>query len=94
VFEVPVLIGADLRGLPWQEGRCRRELLARAFDVPLEVSPLVQRPFSGRAHGGRPARAHRPHRPDVDLRRRRPSRRSTVKDGSWYEREAWRCDRR
>jgi bifunctional non-homologous end joining protein LigD len=36
VFDVPFLIGADLRGLPWQERRGRLELLARAFDVPLE----------------------------------------------------------
>jgi hypothetical protein len=35
VFDVPVLIGADLRGLPWQEGRGRRELLARALDCRL-----------------------------------------------------------
>jgi ATP-dependent DNA ligase len=41
VFDVPVLLGADLRDLPWQERRDRLELLARAFDVPLELSPLV-----------------------------------------------------
>ena len=41
VFDAPVLLGTDLRGLPWQERRDRLELLARAFDVPLELSPLV-----------------------------------------------------
>src|SRR5204862_3021100 len=34
VFDVPVLAGVDLRGLPWQERRERLELLARAFGVP------------------------------------------------------------
>lgn len=42
VFDVPVLLGADLRGQPWQERRDRLELLARAVDVPLEPSPLVE----------------------------------------------------
>jgi ATP-dependent DNA ligase len=39
VFDVPVLLGTDLRGLPWHERRERLELLAGAFDVPLELSP-------------------------------------------------------
>jgi ATP-dependent DNA ligase len=42
VFDVPILLGADLRGLPWHERRERLELLARAFDVPLELSSLVE----------------------------------------------------
>jgi bifunctional non-homologous end joining protein LigD len=42
VFDVPFLIGADLRGLPWQERRERLELLARALEMPLELSPLVE----------------------------------------------------
>ena len=42
VFDVPILLGADLRGLPWQERRDRLELLARAFETPLELSPVVE----------------------------------------------------
>jgi ATP-dependent DNA ligase len=38
---MPLLLGADLRGLPWQDRRERLELLARAFDVPLGLSQLV-----------------------------------------------------
>ena len=42
VFDVPVLAGVDLRALRWQDRRERLELLAQAFDVPLELSPLVE----------------------------------------------------
>jgi ATP-dependent DNA ligase len=42
VFDAPFLLGADLHGLPWQERRDRLELLARAFEVPLELSPVVE----------------------------------------------------
>ena len=36
-FDVPVLAGVDLRRLAWRD-RCERlELLAEAFDVPLEL---------------------------------------------------------
>jgi hypothetical protein len=42
VFDVPVLAGADLRDEPWQARRERLELLAQAFDVPYELSPLIQ----------------------------------------------------
>jgi ATP-dependent DNA ligase len=42
VFDVPFLLGADLRGLAWQERRERLELLACAFERPLELSPLVE----------------------------------------------------
>jgi ATP-dependent DNA ligase len=94
VFDVPVLLGADLRGLPWQERRERLELLARAFDVPLELSPLVdpsvalvEQMESGRLEG-------------IVLKDRTSTYRdgtrvgwSKVKDRSWYEREAWRFDR-
>jgi ATP-dependent DNA ligase len=38
VFDVPILAGVDLRPLPWQERRERLELLAQAFDIPLELS--------------------------------------------------------
>jgi bifunctional non-homologous end joining protein LigD len=95
VFDVPFLIGADLRGLPWQERRDRLELLARAFDVPLELSPLVdpsvrlvEEMSDGRLEG-------------IVLKDRTSTYRdgtrvgwSKVKDRSWYEREAWRFDRR
>jgi bifunctional non-homologous end joining protein LigD len=95
VFDVPFLIGADLRGLPWQDRRERLELLARAFDVPLEISPLVEPSVSlvadmtdGRLEG-------------IVLKDRTSTYRdgarvgwTKVKDRSWYEREAWRFDRR
>jgi ATP-dependent DNA ligase len=42
VFDVPVLAGVDLRSLPWQDRRDRLELVAQAFDLPLELSPLVE----------------------------------------------------
>ena len=41
VFDVPVLAGVDLRALPWAERRERLELLAQAFDHPLDLSPVV-----------------------------------------------------
>ena len=95
VFDVPVLLGADLRGLAWHERRDRLELLARAFDVPLELSPLVEPSVSlvedmadGRLEG-------------IILKDRTSTYRdgtrvgwSKVTDRSWYEREARRFDRR
>jgi hypothetical protein len=42
VFDVPVLAGVDLRDLPWQDRRERLELLAQAFELPVELSPLVE----------------------------------------------------
>jgi ATP-dependent DNA ligase len=41
VFDVPVMGGVDLRPLPWQERRERLDLLAPAFEVPFELSPVV-----------------------------------------------------
>lgn len=95
VFDVPILLGADLRGLTWQQRRDRLELLAQGFDGPLELSPLVEPSVSlvddmtdGRLEG-------------VVLKDRTSTYRdgtrvgwSKVKDRSWYEREAWRFDRR
>ena len=83
------------RGLSRQERRNRLELVARAFDVPLELSPLVEPSVSlvehmedGRLEG-------------IVLKDRTSTSRdgtrvgwSKVKDRSWYEREAWRFDRR
>ena len=73
----------------------RLELLARAFDVPLELSllvnpsvSLVEQMTDGRLEG-------------IVLKDRTSTYRdgtrvgwSKVKDRSWYEREAWRFDRR
>jgi ATP-dependent DNA ligase len=94
VFDVPVLLGADLRGLSWQERRERLELLAGAFDMPLTISPLVHPSVSlveqmtdGRLEG-------------IVLKDRTSAYRhgtrvgwSKVKDRSWYAREAWRFGR-
>lgn len=70
-------------------------MLAQAFDVPLELSPLVEPSVAlveqmsdGRLEG-------------IVLKDRTSTYRdstragwSKVKDRSWYEREAWRFDRR
>jgi hypothetical protein len=42
VFDVPILAGVDMRPRPWQERRERVELLARTFDMPFELSPIVE----------------------------------------------------
>ena len=95
VFDVPFLLGADLRSLPWQARRDRLELLARAFEIPIELSPIVEPSTAlvadmtdGRLEG-------------IVLKDRTSTYRdgtrvgwSKVKDRSWYEREAWRFDRR
>jgi bifunctional non-homologous end joining protein LigD len=94
-FDVPILLGADLRALPWQERRDRLELRARAFELPLELSPLVEPSVSlvadmtdGRLAG-------------IVLKDRASTYRdgsragwTKIKDRGWYEREAWRFDRR
>ena len=41
VFDVPYLAGVDLRPLPWQDRRARLELVAKAFEPPYELSPVV-----------------------------------------------------
>jgi bifunctional non-homologous end joining protein LigD len=95
VFDLPVLAGVDLRGEPWEARRERLELLAQAFDYPFELSPLVgpsqslvAEMESGRLEG-------------IVLKDRQApyvggSRKAwtNVKDGPWYEREAWRFERR
>jgi len=94
-FEAGLRRLADRLPLPWQERRERLELLAGAFDVPLELSPLVDPSVSlveqmtdGRLEG-------------IVLKDRTSTYRDgtrtgwwKVKDRSWYEREAWRFDRR
>ena len=94
-FDVPILAGVDLRPLPWQQRRDRLELIARAFDVPLELSPIVE-----------PSRALAIDITDGRLEgivlkdRRSPYKDGTragwwkVKDPRWIERESWRFDRR
>jgi ATP-dependent DNA ligase len=88
-FDVPILAGVDLRRLPWQE---RRE---PPFDVPIELSPIVEPTRAlaiditdGRLEG-------------IVLKDRRSTYRDgtragwwKVKDRRWFEREAWRFDRR
>jgi bifunctional non-homologous end joining protein LigD len=94
-FDVPVLLGTDLRRLPWQERRDRLELLARAFDVPLELSPLVEPSVSLVEHmeSGRLEGIVLKDRTSIYRDGTRVGW-SKVKDRSWYEREAWRFDRR
>ncbi len=95
VFDIPILLGADLRGLSWQERRERLELLARAFDVPLELSPLVE-PSVGLVEQMADGRLEGIVLKDRTSAYRDGSRAgwTKVKDRSWYEREAWRFDRR
>jgi bifunctional non-homologous end joining protein LigD len=95
VFDVPVLAGVDLRDLSWQDRRERLELLAQAFDVPLELSPLVE-PRVALVDAMRDGRLE-----GIVLKDRRSTYRdgsragwTKVKHPSWREREAWRFDRR
>jgi bifunctional non-homologous end joining protein LigD len=93
-FDIPVLPGVDLRPLPWQERRERLELLAQAFDVPIELSPLVEpsrvlvdQMMDGRLEGIVLKDRTAPYRDGSRAGW------AKVKDRSWYEREAWRFDR-
>ena len=94
-FDVPVLAGVDLRALRWHERRERLELLAQAFDVPLQLSPLIE-PSVGLV-----AAMERGDLEGIVLKDRTSSYRdgsrlgwAKIKDRSWYQREAWRFDRR
>jgi ATP-dependent DNA ligase len=95
VFDVPVLAGTDLRELPWQDRRDRLELLSRAFDVPYELSPVIE-PSVAIALDMAEGRLEGIVLKDRYGSYRDGSRRgwSKVKDPSWHEREAWRFDRR
>jgi bifunctional non-homologous end joining protein LigD len=95
VFDVPVLAGVDLRSVSWQDRRERLELLAQAFDVPLELSPLVE-PSRGLVEAMEDGRLEGIVLKDRTAPYRDGSRAgwAKVKDRSWYEREAWRFDRR
>ncbi len=94
VFDIPVLAGVDLRRLPWRERRARLELLAAAFDVPFELSPLVE-PSSSLVEQMVDGRLEGVVLKDVESTYRDGSRAGwfKVKDPSWYEREAWRFER-
>jgi ATP-dependent DNA ligase len=94
-FDVPVLAGVDLRPLSWQERRERLELLARAFDAPMELSPLVEPSVAlvqAMEAGGIEGLVLK----QVDAAYRDGSRAgwAKVKPASWYQREAWRFERR
>jgi len=93
-FDVPILAGVDLRRLPWQARRDRLELLAQAFDLPLELSPIVE-PSRALAIDIEDGRLE-----GIVLKDRRSTYRDgtrvgwwKVKDPRWVEREAWRFDR-
>jgi ATP-dependent DNA ligase len=95
VFDVPFLAGVDLRDELWDARRERLELLAKAFDYPLELSPVVEPSQSlafDMTDGGLVGIVLK----DRTSRYRGGSRAvwSKVKDRSWYEREAWRFQRR
>jgi bifunctional non-homologous end joining protein LigD len=90
VFDLPVLAGVDLRPMPWRERRDRLELLGRAFDVPLELSPLVE-PSVGLVEQMTGGALEGIVLKDREAPYRDGSRVgwAKVKDRSWYEREAW-----
>jgi bifunctional non-homologous end joining protein LigD len=95
VFDVPVLAGVDLRRLTWQERRDRLELLAQAFEPPVYLSPLVE-PSVDIARQIVDGFLEELVLKDRTSPHRDGSRPGwwKVKDRSWYEREAWRFDRR
>lgn len=94
VFDLPFLAGIDLRHLAWSERRERLELLARAFEPPYQLSPVID-----------PSRRLAEQMADGSLEgvvlkvRSAPYRSgsragwSKLKDPSWHEREAWRFQR-
>jgi len=94
-FDVPVLAGVDLRSLRWSERREPLELLAQAFDVPLELSPIVE-PTRALALDIADGRLEGIVLKDRASTYRDGSRAGwfKVKDRSWYEHEAWRFNRR
>jgi bifunctional non-homologous end joining protein LigD len=95
VFDVPFLAGVDLRGLPWSARRERLELLAQAFEVPLELSPIVE-PSAALASDIVDGRIEGIVLKDRTSTYRGGSRTGwwKVKDPRWMQREASRFDRR
>jgi ATP-dependent DNA ligase len=89
------LARVDLRGWTWTERRERLELLARAFVPPMELSPVVQ-PSEALALDIVDGRLEGIVLKDRESTYRAGSRAGwwKVKDPSWWEREAWRFDRR
>jgi bifunctional non-homologous end joining protein LigD len=95
VFDVPYLAGVDLRPLPWQERRERLELLAQAFDPPVELSPLVAPSVAlvgGMERGDLEGVVFKDKRSPYKGGSRAGW--SKLKDRSWYAREAWRFEAR
>jgi bifunctional non-homologous end joining protein LigD len=92
-FDVPVFAGVDLRGLPWDERRQRLELIARAFDVPFELSPIVE-PTQALAMDITDGRLEGIVLKDRQSLYKDGTRAGwwKVKDPRWYERESWRFD--
>jgi ATP-dependent DNA ligase len=95
VFDMPAFAGVDLRHEPWQRRRDRLELLARAFDVPLLLSPvvdpstdLVAEMALGDLEGIVIKDRSAPYRAGSRAAW------TKVKDQRWSEREAWRFERR
>jgi bifunctional non-homologous end joining protein LigD len=95
VFDVPYLAGVDLRPLSWEARRERLELLAKAFEPPYELVPvvspdpaLVDAMIAGELEGLVLKDRTSPYRDGSRVGWLK------VKDRSWYEREAWRFDRR
>jgi ATP-dependent DNA ligase len=93
-FDVPVLAGVDLRRLWWQERRDRLELIAHAFDVPLELSPILE-PTQALAIDITDGRLEGIVLKDRTSTYSDGTRRGwwKVKDPRWFERESWRFDR-
>jgi ATP-dependent DNA ligase len=94
VFDVPMLAGVDLRPLPWEQRRERLELLAKAFEDPYRLVPVVDPDASlvGDMEAG--------ILEGIVLKDRRSTYRggsragwSKVKDPSWHTRESWRFAR-
>jgi bifunctional non-homologous end joining protein LigD len=95
VFDLPVFAGVDLRHEPWQQRRERLELLAGAFERPLVLSPVVEPSKDlviemelGDLEGIVIKDRTAPYQPGSRAGW------TKVKDRSWYEREAWRFERR
>jgi ATP-dependent DNA ligase len=95
VFDLRVLADVDVCPLPWQERRERLELLAQAFEAPVYLSSLV-RACANVARQMLDGELQRLVLNDRTSHYRDGSRAGwwKVKDRSWYEREAWRFDRR
>ena len=95
MFDVPYLAGVDLRRLPWRERRERLELIAQAFVAPIELSPVIG-PSEALALDMVDGRIEGIVLKDRESTYRDGSRAGwfKVKDRGWYEREAWRFDRR